>query len=90
MFVSAVDVTNSRRSASPGSLSLEDIVLPLNVRSSQECSLHFRKKKSTIESEVNVLSEINAPNYTFPCTCAAAIKDSCFVSVVPRMLLTFY
>lgn len=45
MFVSAVDVTNSRRSASPGSLSLEEIVLPLNVRRSEECSFRFRKKK---------------------------------------------
>lgn len=44
MFVSAVDVTNSKRSVSPGSLSLEEIVLPLNVRSSEECS--FQEKIS--------------------------------------------
>lgn len=89
MFVSAVDVTNSRRSASPGSLSLEEIVLPLNVRSSEECSLHFMKKKSAIQCEVNAFSEIKVPHYTFPCSWADTLKGSYFVPLVCNCLHLF-
>lgn len=74
MFVSAVDVTNSRRCASPGSLSLEEIVLHLNVRSSEQCSLHFRKKYAS-ECEVKALSIIYFCTYSQ----ADAIKDASFV-----------